>query len=163
EEEHPGRHGCIVLARRGARPPAACRTGRRGLVASISLGPGHADPQSLRKLLDAAVAISSGLDQPGLLRRSLETPTELPDGRYGPLGVLDETGSRLGQFLTVGVDDETHRAIGDLPSGHGILGLLIVDARPIRLPDLTEHPDSYGFPPHHPEMRSFLGVPLRVR
>ena len=63
----------------------------------------------------------------------------------------------------MGIDDETHKMIGDLPSGHGILGLLIVDAKPLRLPDLTEHPDSYGFPPNHPPMRSFLGVPIRVR
>ncbi len=63
----------------------------------------------------------------------------------------------------MGIDDETHRAIGDLPEGHGILGLLIVDAKPLRLPDLNEHPDSYGFPPNHPPMRSFLGVPIRVR
>jgi signal transduction histidine kinase len=74
-----------------------------------------------------------------------------------------DTGTRLSQFITVGIDDETHRAIGKLPEGHGILGLLIVDAKPLRLPDLTEHPDSYGFPPNHPPMRSFLGVPIRLR
>ena len=63
----------------------------------------------------------------------------------------------------MGIDDETYGAIGHLPEGHGILGLLIVDAKPLRLPDLNEHPDSFGFPPHHPPMRSFLGVPIRVR
>jgi signal transduction histidine kinase len=85
------------------------------------------------------------------------------DAKYGALGVLDPSGTRLAQFITVGIDDEMHRAIGHLPEGHGILGLLIVDPRPIRLPDLREHPDSYGFPPHHPPMRSFLGVPVRLR
>ena len=77
--------------------------------------------------------------------------------------MLDETGTRLAQFITVGIDDDVHALIGDLPEGHGILGSLIVDAKPLRLPDLREHPDSFGFPPHHPPMRSFLGVPVRVR
>ncbi len=67
------------------------------------------------------------------------------------------------EFITVGMDDEQRAAIGTLPKGHGILGLLIVDPRPIRLPDLGEHPDSFGFPPGHPPMKSFLGVPLFVR
>jgi signal transduction histidine kinase len=77
--------------------------------------------------------------------------------------VLDDSGTRLSEFITVGMDAVTHDRIGDLPEGHGILGLLIVDAEPLRLPDLHEHPDSFGFPPHHPPMRSFLGVPIRVR
>ena len=70
---------------------------------------------------------------------------------------------KLAQFITVGIDEKDHHKIGNLPEGHGILGLLIVDAKPLRLPDLSEHPDSYGFPPNHPPMRSFLGVPIRVR
>lgn len=121
-----------------------------------------AGPQSLRKLLDAVVAVGSGLELPTMLRRITELAIELVDARYGALGVLDETGTRLSEFVTVGVDDETHKAIGHLPEGHGILGLLIVDAKPLRLPDLNEHPDSFGFPPGHPEMRSFLGVPVRI-
>lgn len=122
-----------------------------------------AGPRSLRQLLDAVVTIGSDLDLPAMLHRIAHSATELVDARYGALGVLDETGTRLAQFITVGIDDDTHRAIGHLPEGHGILGLLIVDAKPLRLPDLTEHPDSYGFPPNHPPMRSFLGVPIRVR
>jgi len=122
-----------------------------------------AGPRSLRQLLDAVLTIGSDLDLPAMLRRIIQSATDLVDARYGALGVLDDTGSRLTQFITVGIDEETHRRIGDLPAGHGILGLLIVDAKPLRLPDLTEHPDSYGFPPHHPPMRSFLGVPIRVR
>ena len=122
-----------------------------------------AGPRSLRQLLDAVLTVGSDLDLPAMLQRIVEAAVDLVDARYGALGVLDETRTRLAQFLTVGLDDETYRAIGNLPEGHGILGLLIVDAKPLRLPDLREHPDSYGFPPHHPPMRSFLGVPIRVR
>jgi signal transduction histidine kinase len=125
--------------------------------------PEVAGPRSLRQLLDAVVAIGADLDLPAVLRRIVTSATELVDARYGALGVLDESGSRLSEFLTVGIDDETYREIGPPPEGHGILGLLILDARPLRLPDLGEHPDSHGFPPHHPPMRSFLGVPIRVR
>ena len=109
------------------------------------------------------MSVSANLDLPAVLQGIIAAATELVDARYGALGVLDETGTELAEFLTVGIEPDDHRAIGDLPRGHGILGVLIVDPRPIRLPDLTEHPDSYGFPPHHPPMRSFLGVPIRVR
>jgi signal transduction histidine kinase len=95
--------------------------------------------------------------------RIVESARELVDAQYGALGVLDESRTRLAQFLTVGIDEEQHARIGKLPEGHGILGLLIVDAKPLRLPDLNEHPDSFGFPPNHPPMHSFLGVPIRVR
>ena len=122
-----------------------------------------AGPRSLRQLLDAVLAIGSDLDLPAMLRRIIGSAVELVDATYGALGVLDESRSRLAEFITVGIDEEGRRAIGNLPQGHGILGLLIVDANPLRLPDLTEHPDSYGFPPNHPPMRSFLGVPIRVR
>jgi signal transduction histidine kinase len=117
----------------------------------------------LRQLLDAILTIGSDVDLPAMLERIVSAAVELVDARYGALGVLDESRTRLAQFITVGIEDDLHRAIGELPSGHGILGLLIVDAKPLRLPDLTEHPDSYGFPPHHPPMRSFLGVPIRLR
>ena len=122
-----------------------------------------AGPRSLRQLLDAVIGVGTDLDLPAMLRRIIEAAVDLVDARYGALGVLDESRSRLAQFITVGMDDETYNAIGHLPEGHGILGLLIVDAKPIRLPDLSEHPDSAGFPPNHPPMRSFLGVPIRVR
>jgi signal transduction histidine kinase len=117
----------------------------------------------LRQLLDAVLAVGLDLDLPAMLRRIVESAVELVDATYGALGVLDETGTRLAQFITVGIDEKDHHLIGHLPEGHGILGLLIVDAKPLRLPDLSEHPDSYGFPPNHPPMRSFLGVPIRVR
>jgi len=117
----------------------------------------------LRRLLDAVLTVGSELDLTLVLKLIAETATELVDARYSALGVLDESRTRLAQFITVGIDDEAKAAIGHLPEGHGILGLLIVDPKPIRLPDLREHPDSYGFPPNHPPMRSFLGVPVRVR
>jgi nitrate/nitrite-specific signal transduction histidine kinase len=123
----------------------------------------HAGPRALRKLVDAVLSISADLDLPAVLQRIIDAATDLVDARYGALGVLDETRTSLVQFVTTGIDDETHRAIGDLPRGHGILGLLIVEPKPIRLPDLREHPNSYGFPPNHPPMRSFLGVPIVVR
>jgi signal transduction histidine kinase len=122
-----------------------------------------AGPRRLRELLDAVLALTSDLDAPSMLRRIVEAAVELVDARYGALGVLDDSGTRLAQFITVGIDDDAHALIGALPEGHGLLGSLIVDAKPLRLPDLREHPDSFGFPPHHPPMRSFLGVPIRVR
>ena len=118
---------------------------------------------ALRGLLQAVLAIGSDLDLEAVLYRIVESAVELVGARYGALGVLDEAGIVLAQFLTVGVDDDTHHAIGHLPEGHGILGVLIADPRPLRLPDLRAHPDSYGFPPHHPPMRSFLGVPIKIR
>jgi signal transduction histidine kinase len=123
----------------------------------------HAGPRALRKLVEAVLSISADLDLSAVLQRIIDAATDLVDARYGALGVLDETGTGLVQFVTTGLGDETRRAIGDLPTGHGILGLLIVEPKPIRLPDLREHPDSYGFPPNHPPMRSFLGVPIVVR
>ena len=125
--------------------------------------PDNAGPQSLRHLLQAVLSIGSGLELNAVLQRIVESAVELVDARYGALGVLDETRTRLSDFLTVGLDADERARIGHLPEGHGILGLLILEPKPIRLPDLREHPDSYGFPEHHPPMRSFLGVPVRVR
>jgi signal transduction histidine kinase len=123
----------------------------------------YAGPRSLRQLLDAVLTVGSDLDLPAMLRRIIEAAVALVDARFGALGVLDESRTRLAQFITVGIDEEAHAAIGNLPEGLGILGLLIVDAKPLRLPDLGEHPDRFGFPAQHPPMRSFLGVPIRVR
>ena len=116
----------------------------------------------LHRLIDAVAALGSDLDLEVLLRRLTQTAVDLVDATYGALGVLDDARAGLEAFVTVGVDPELSARIGRLPEGHGILGLLIVDPRPIRLPDLTAHPNSSGFPPHHPEMRSFLGVPVFV-
>ena len=123
----------------------------------------HAGPASLRQLLEAVVALGSSHELGAVLQQITQTAAELVDARYAALGVLDEERTGLAEFITVGIDDAGKQAIGPLPKGHGILGLLIREARPIRLPDLREHPDSFGFPPGHPEMRSFLGVPIRVR
>ena len=105
-----------------------------------------AGPRSLRQLLDAVQTLASDLELPSMLRRITEAAAELVDARYGALGVLDATKTRLAEFITIGIDDAGRHAIGHLPEGHGILGLLIVDAKPLRLPDLAEHPDSAGFP-----------------
>jgi signal transduction histidine kinase len=119
------------------------------------------DPQ-VQQLLDAIIVVGSDLSLPIVLRRIVESACNLVGARYGALGVIGGD-RRLSEFITVGVDSETYAAIGHLPEGHGILGLLIVDPKPLRLSDLTKHPKSYGFPPNHPPMRSFLGVPIRVR
>lgn len=121
------------------------------------------DPDQLQGLLDAVLAIESDLELPGVLYRIAEAACTLTGARYGALGVLDSSGKGLSQFIHVGLDDATVEAIGHLPEGAGILGLLILEPRPLRLADLSAHPDFVGFPPAHPPMRSFLGVPLRVR
>jgi signal transduction histidine kinase len=108
------------------------------------------------------MAISSDLDLQGVLTRIVEAATVLTEARYGALGVVGAE-EFLVEFVTTGISEEERRRIGDLPHGRGILGLLITDPRSIRLGDLTEHPSSYGFPPNHPPMASFLGVPVRIR
>jgi signal transduction histidine kinase len=123
----------------------------------------HLDDQRLRRLLDVGRSLVSELDLETVLARVLEVARELTGARYAALGILDERRQELERFLTRGIDDETHRAIGDLPRGHGILGVLISEPRPLRLPDVGEHPRSYGFPLGHPPMHSFLGVPILIR
>jgi signal transduction histidine kinase len=122
-----------------------------------------AGPRQLRKLLDGVLTIGSDLDLHSVLHTIIETAADVVDAKYGALGVLDKSGTRLSDFVTVGIDDAGREAIGHLPEGHGILGLLIVDPKPLRLPDLRDHPDRFGFPPNHPSMTSFLGVPVAVR
>jgi signal transduction histidine kinase len=150
EEEHAG-HDAIL-------PPRASR--RNAYARNVAIE--HAGPRSLRQLLDAVLAVGSDLDLASVLTRIVESAVSLVDARYGALGVLDDAGTGLGQFITVGIDDETRAAIGPPPKGLGILGLLIADARPLRLADIAEHTGSAGFPPNHPPMRTFLGVPVRI-
>ncbi|GAA0522298.1 histidine kinase [Paractinoplanes deccanensis] len=119
--------------------------------------------ERLRALLDAVVGIGTDLDLRSTLQRIVESACALAGARYGALGVLNADRSGLSDFITHGIDPATHAAIGDLPHGRGVLGLLITDPHPVRLPDITRHPNSYGFPPHHPPMHSFLGVPVRTR
>ena len=123
-----------------------------------------ADPHDrLRALVDVGIALSSELSLDALLQRTLETAAELTGARYAALGVIDKTGQALERFLTAGIDEETHAAIGDLPRGRGILGVLIREAHPLRLHDIADDPRSVGFPPNHPPMKSFLGVPIVLR
>ena len=117
----------------------------------------------LRALLDAGIALSSELSLDALLQRLVETAAELTGARYAALGVLDPSGQGLERFLTTGIDEETRAAIGDPPHGRGILGVLIREARPLLLDDLAADPRSVGFPPHHPPMKAFLGVPILQR
>ncbi|WP_086664515.1 GAF domain-containing protein [Lentzea kentuckyensis] len=116
----------------------------------------------MQSLLDAVLAVGAGLELDSTLQRIVQAAVELVGARYGALGVL---GSRhnLSQFVYVGIDPETRAHMGHLPEGKGLLGLLIKDPRAIRLHDLAEHDASVGFPPNHPPMHSFLGVPVRVR
>jgi len=120
----------------------------------------------LRGLLDAVVGIAADLDLASVLDRLVRAACQLAGARYGALGVLASgSGSdrRLREFVTFGLTDAQRREIGDLPRGHGILGLIIDSPQPLRLQALGDHPDSYGFPPHHPPMKTFLGVPIRIR
>jgi len=113
-------------------------------------------------LFAAVVSVAAGLELHSTLRRIVQAAVELVDASYGALGVLGPDG-RIGEFVHVGIDGRTADEIGDLPSGRGILGLLIDHPVPIRLEKLSDHPASVGFPENHPPMTSFLGVPVRVR
>jgi signal transduction histidine kinase len=117
----------------------------------------------LRVLVDAGITLSSELSLDALLQRIVETAAELAGARYAALGVIDKAGQTLERFLTTGIDPETHAAIGDLPRGRGILGVLIGEAKTLRMHDLADDPRSVGFPRHHPPMKTFLGVPIMLR
>ena len=123
----------------------------------------RARESSFQGLVEAGIAISSELTLDGLLQLLVEKAAGLTGARYAALGVIDPTGHELERFVTHGIDPETHAAIGDLPRGRGILGVLIRYARPLRLHDIAEDERSVGFPPNHPPMRSFLGVPIVLR
>ncbi|MCW2923023.1 MAG: putative Histidine kinase [Thermoleophilia bacterium] len=114
-------------------------------------------------LVGAGKALAEERTLEGVLQRIVELACELVDARYGALGVLDESGQALANFITVGADAATRAAIGDLPTGQGILGVLINDAQPLRLATLGDDPRSVGFPANHPPMTSFLGVPIISR
>ena len=115
----------------------------------------------MHRLLDGVVSVASDLSLPDTLRRIVEVSVDLVGARYGALGVIGGD-QQLSEFLTVGIEEEARQRIGHLPTGHGILGLLIREPRPIRLHDIAQHAEAHGFPADHPPMSSFLGVPLRV-
>jgi signal transduction histidine kinase len=117
----------------------------------------------IQHLLDAFLSVSTGLDLPSTLRRIVESACDLVDARYGALGVLRQGGGGLAAFIHVGISDELAARMGSLPEGKGVLGQLITEPYPLRIPDLSKHPSSVGFPPHHPPMKTFLGVPVLVR
>ena len=123
----------------------------------------HLDEERLRRLIDVGRGLLSQLDVEAVLDQVLETAREITGARYAALGILDRDRRELERFVTRGIDAETHREIGDLPRGRGILGVLIDTPQPLRLPAVGEHPKSYGFPPGHPPMSTFLGVPVVVR
>ncbi|GAA3384128.1 GAF domain-containing sensor histidine kinase [Streptomyces racemochromogenes] len=117
----------------------------------------------VHSLLEAVVSVGRELDLAQVLRRIVEAAALLVDAEYGALGVIGPDGRRLAQFLTVGLTGAEIAAIGPLPAGHGLLGEVIHHPEPLRLTDLGAHSSSQGFPAHHPPMRTFLGVPIRVR
>jgi len=118
--------------------------------------------QGSRAILSIARGVLAELDLEVVLERVLDAARELTGARYAALGVLDDSRTRLARFLTLGIDEPTRAAIGPLPTGRGVLGELIADAVPLRIADVGSHPHSYGFPPGHPAMRSFLGVPVLI-
>jgi signal transduction histidine kinase len=124
---------------------------------------GLTDPALLQRLLDICRSVVSERDVDTVLRRVVDEACEITGARYGALGVMNDRGDGLDRFITTGIDEQAHAAIGELPRGRGVLGVLITDARPLRLPNVGAHPRSYGFPPAHPPMNTFLGVPIRIR
>jgi signal transduction histidine kinase len=119
--------------------------------------------ERLRTLVQTGIAITSELSLDGVLERIVEAAARVTGAQYAALGVIDRTGTGLERFVTYGMTDEVEKQIGDLPHGRGILGVLITDARNLRLHNLSEDPRSVGFPPGHPPMKTFLGVPILLR
>ncbi|MEA2293457.1 MAG: hypothetical protein QOE86_1096 [Solirubrobacteraceae bacterium] len=121
------------------------------------------DEATLRRLLEAGRSLVARLDLEGVLENLLGVASELTRARYAAIGVMNPERTGLERFLTHGMDAQAHQAIGELPRGRGVLGVLVSDARPLRLARVGDHPQSYGFPASHPPMDSFLGVPIVIR
>ncbi|MFF7453604.1 GAF domain-containing sensor histidine kinase [Kitasatospora sp. NPDC008115] len=147
------------------RVPEISSLGLDTLVTEVSerLQSAAAVTDRMQRLLEAVVSVGAGLDLHATLHRIAAGAAELVDARYAALGVVAPGGQGLQDFIHVGVEDETVQEIGELPVGRGILGALIDRPEPLRLSDLTADPRSYGFPPHHPAMKTFLGEPIRIR
>lgn len=124
---------------------------------------GQPQGERFRRLVDIGTGLLSELDLEAVLRSVVEAARELTSAEYAALGVLDRERTELERFIYLGIDDETRREIGNLPHGRGVLGELIREPRPLRLPDVNRHPHAYGFPPGHPPMHTFLGVSITVR
>lgn len=122
----------------------------------------HLDEQALRQLLLAGRGLVSDLDPDRVLGRLLEVAMEITGARYAALGVLSRERTGLERFISRGVDEATRERIGDPPTGRGVLGVLVDEPRPLRLADVSAAPKSFGFPAHHPPMRTFLGVPIEI-
>ena len=132
------------------------------IVASVRMTTlGEAD--QIRRLMQVGRALMAEHDTEGVLNRILEEARAITGARYAALGVLDESRAQLERFVAVGIDARSRRSIGELPRGRGVLGALIDDPRPLRLANVGDHPQSYGFPAPHPPMHSFLGVPIMIR
>ena len=121
------------------------------------------DERRLRRLIAVGRTLVSQLDLETVLSEVLEVACELTGARYAALGILDDQRTGLERFLASGIDEETREKIGELPRGRGVLGLLVDDPHPLRLDDVGSHPRSFGFPPGHPPMKSFLGLPIMIR
>ncbi len=121
------------------------------------------DPAKLRRMLEATLMIGADLDLPTLLRHIVDEACTMANARFGALGVLNDDRTALAEFVTVGLGPDAESGIGPRPTGLGVLGLLIDDPRPLRITRLDTHDGWHGFPPGHPPMTSFLGVPIKVR
>jgi len=121
------------------------------------------DPAKLRRVLEATLLLEADLDLGAVLRHVVDEARAMTNARYAALGVLDTEKEGLSDFLTSGLDAGAERAIGDRPTGKGVLGLLIAEPQVVRIPRLSDHEASVGLPPNHPPMTSFLGVPIQVR
>jgi len=117
----------------------------------------------LRLLVEAGISLASELSLDALLQRIVETAAELTDARYAALGVVHPSGRGLERFLTTGIDAKTYSAIGEIPQGRGILGVVMRETKPLRLHDIADDPRSVGLPPNHPPMHTFLGAPILLR
>src|SRR2546422_6873965 len=146
------------LPKRRSRRPAGRRTPEGTEIAEVTRV-----RQRFERLLSAGVEIFSEHSLERVLQRVVDSAREVVGARYAALGVLSPDGTSLVQFVTSGISQAGRERIGDLPRGRGLLGLVIREPAPIRTADINRHPQRYGFPPHHPPMRSFLGVPVVAR
>jgi signal transduction histidine kinase len=121
------------------------------------------DASKLRRIIEAMLLIGADLDLPDLLRHVIDEARSITGARYGAIGVLNSERTALAEFITVGLDPSVEAAIGNRPKGLGVLGLVITDPQPLRVADVGAHPHRSGFPPGHPPMTSFLGLPIQVR